>query len=69
MRTLSQHFSHHLSEASSPYIFGVNMGVLGIVTMAEVESVLKIAVLSVTLLMTCLSIWLKWRDRDKKPND
>lgn len=55
----------HLSEASAPYVFAVNIGVLGFVSIAEVESVLKVAVLGATLVLTCLSAWLKWRDRDK----
>lgn len=55
----------HLSEASVPYVFAVNIGVLGIVSVAEVESVLKVAVLAATLVLTCISAWLKWRNRDK----
>lgn len=58
-------FSGHLSDASAPYVFGVNVSVLGIVTLAEMESVLKVAVLAATLALTCLSGWLKWRNRDK----
>ena len=57
--------THHLTDASAPYVFAVNMGVLGIVTIAETEAVLKVAVLAATLILTCLSGWLKWRNRDK----
>jgi hypothetical protein len=58
--------THHLNDASCPYVFAVNMGVLGLVTVAEVESVLKVAVLAATLLLTCLSAWLKWKNRNKE---
>lgn len=61
MKTLAD----HLSDAAPPYVFGVNVSVLGIVTLAEMESVLKVSVLAATLILTCLSGWLKWRNRDK----
>lgn len=57
--------TRHLADASCPYVFAVNMGVLGIVSLAEVESVLKVAVLAATLVLTCISAWLKWKNRDK----
>ena len=58
----------HLHDASSPYVFAVNLGVMGLVSVAEIESVLKCAVLAATLTLTLVSTWLKWRDRNK-PNE
>lgn len=57
----------HLTEATSPYVFGINLGVIGAVSLVEAESVLKVAVLSTSLVLTLMSCALKWRNRDK-PN-
>ena len=55
----------HLAEASSPYVCAVNAGVLAVVSLAEVESLLKVAVLAATLALTLVSTWLKFRNRNK----
>ena len=59
---------NHLHGASVTYAWGVNLGVIGIVTVTDFESYLKVAVLAATLALTCLSVWLKWKNRDK-PQD
>ena len=59
---------NHLHGASVTYAWGVNLGVIGIVTVTDFESYLKVAVLAATLVLTCLSVWLKWKNRNK-PQD
>jgi hypothetical protein len=56
---------NHLTEASAPYVFSVNAGVLAVVTLAEVESLLKVALLLASLALTLVSIALKIRNRNK----
>jgi hypothetical protein len=60
--------STYLTEVSSPCVWGVNLGVIGIVTVTDFESYLKVAVLTATLVLTCLSVYLKWHNRNK-PQD
>lgn len=60
--------STYLTEVSSPCVWGVNLGVIGIVTVTDFESYLKVAVLTATLVLTCLSVYLKWQNRNK-PQD
>ena len=57
--------STYLTEVSSPSVWAVNLGVIGIVTVTDFESYLKVAVLIATLALTCLSVWLKWKNRNK----
>ena len=57
--------STYLTDVSSPCVWGVNLGVIGIVTVTDFESYLKVAVLAATLVLTCLSVWLKWKNRNK----
>ena len=56
---------NHLHDASTTCVWGVNLGVIGIVTIGDFESWLKVAVLAATLVLTCLSVWLKWKNRNK----
>ena len=60
--------SAFLTAVSSPCVWGVHLGVIGIVTVTDFESYLKVAVLLATLALTCLSVWVKWKNRDK-PQD
>lgn len=57
--------STYLTDVSSPCVWGVNLGVIGIVSVTDFESYLKIAVLLATLALTCLSVALKWKNRNK----
>ncbi len=57
--------AHWLTEASVGHVFGANVCIVGAVSVVEFESILKVSVLLATLVLTCLSGWLKWRNRDK----
>lgn len=56
---------NQLHDVSATCVWGVNLGVIGLVTIADFESWLKVSVLSATLVLTCLSVWLKWKNRNK----
>lgn len=60
--------ANHLADATAPHVFGANLFVIGIVSVTDIEALLKCAVLAATLVLTCISAWLKWRHRDK-PRD
>lgn len=55
-----------LVEVPGSFVFGINMGVLGVVHVADVEAALKIAVLSATLVLTLLTGWIKWKNRNEQ---
>ena len=56
---------NQLHDISITCVWGVNLGVIGIVSIADFEAWLKVAVLAATLVLTCLSVWLKWKNRNK----
>lgn len=61
------HMIHdHLREAPVWWIATVNLGVFG-VTFAEIEMGLKILLLLLTCVLTSMSIGIKWKNRNNKP--
>lgn len=56
---------NQLHDISATCVWGINLGVIGIVSIADFEAWLKVAVLAATLVLTCLSVWLKWKNRNK----
>ena len=56
---------NQLHDISTTRVWGVNLGVIGIVSIADLVAWLEVAVLAATLVLTCLSVWLKWKNRNK----
>ena len=56
---------NHLHDISTTRVWSVNLGVIGIVSIADFVAWLEVAVLAATLVLTCLSVWIKWKNRNK----
>jgi len=57
----------HLETSPTWWIASANLCVFG-VTMTEIEQGLKIVLLLASILLTSVSLWLKWRRRNDKPS-